>query len=126
MLCISLVALRYPFGRFSRPHQFKFLNEVLPSSSEEVFDYNMRLIRSAFGLAKGYHNAILKYDVSVGIMVNARRTVSYAIVGLLEDYIVSPDHDIREMLCYEARENDGFRSCFFAVDSTTHPLSTLL
>lgn len=76
-----------------------------------------------YGNGASFEAAAEKYKLSVGMILNARERVCTAFSELMNDFITWPGSEERRCMCEFVRKNHGYKSCFFATDGTTHPLS---
>lgn len=75
-----------------------------------------------YGNGAAFSAAAHKYDLSVGMVANARKRVCRALYEVMDKFIKWPNESERQQLCKIAEASHGYKRCFFAVDGTTHPL----
>lgn len=76
-----------------------------------------------YGNGANLEQTRVKFGYSTGTIVNCRRRIYDALNDLKDEYITWPDAEERQRLCEFVRAQHGYKSCFFLVDGTTHPLA---
>lgn len=95
--------------------------EHFPTANVTTQIHMMLFCFGFYGNGAGFKAAAHKCELSTGSVFNAQNRVSRALVGLMNCYIQWPDATGRQRLCRNVIPKYGYKWCFFAVDSTTHP-----